>query len=259
MTVQLALLNRSIEMIGSELVNCDSNCDGITNHIKNPKSNAPPRCLYFDCAGVSEEIPGVIVVGINPGTMKSEEKRFMDECQKEHGSISYEKIVEHWLDRGKNRKYYKHGKQVIIHINKLTANAWAGPVLWTELVKCQNDHNIKAAHKISKETYRGCVYRYLRREIEMMPRSYLMIAIGKDAYEALCYLCPDRPLLGIPHLTGSRNPRLLQDILAALESRQHWLTKSVSYTQQQADAKCRRPVAPACWLKTPGSRRTSST
>jgi hypothetical protein len=75
-----------------------------------------------------------------------------------------------------------------------------GPVLWTELVHCELREK---GMRLSIPTIRDSINRYLFQEVEVIPTSWPLIAVGKDVFPILAYRFPDRQIIGIPHPTGA--------------------------------------------------------
>lgn len=75
-----------------------------------------------------------------------------------------------------------------------------GPMLWTELAKCESTKDVRG---VPLATLRTCAGRYLKREIDVLPDSWPLIAVGGEAFKALAYLHPNRVIIGVPHPTGS--------------------------------------------------------
>ena len=75
-----------------------------------------------------------------------------------------------------------------------------GPVLWTELVKCQSEPEVK---ELPVQTLRTCSGEFLRRELERLPENWPLFGVGWEAYKALAYLFSARTVIGVPHPTGS--------------------------------------------------------
>lgn len=248
MSKHLPILSDHIKQIGQSLVNCGISCADIKNHVAVPGCRIPPRCLYLD-KDRDQNSPGVVVVGINPGIMLRREQRYIDSCFKNE-QISYHDVEAAWRKYGKHRRYYRYGEEVINHINCLSNKTWIGPILWTELVKCQNGDGIKAYHKISRSTFRNCTSRYLKNELAKIPRKFLMLGIGRFAYEALSFLCPEHSLLGIPHLTGARRTNHLQGILTALDEQKGRIEKFATYCRNIEEDTDHLAAAPAYWLRT---------
>ncbi|MDD5689922.1 MAG: hypothetical protein PHQ76_06605, partial [Caldisericia bacterium] len=74
-----------------------------------------------------------------------------------------------------------------------------GPILWTELVKCEN----KDKRLPPIQTFRVCTKKYLTEEIKHIQINWPLIAVGKIAYNALSFLYAKKAVIGIPHPTGS--------------------------------------------------------
>ena len=74
-----------------------------------------------------------------------------------------------------------------------------GPILWTELVKCQcSDKN----GVIPIQTMRTCINIYLKKEIELLP-NYTIFGVGNSAFEFCALSFPHHFIIGVPHPTGS--------------------------------------------------------
>ncbi len=176
-------LEKSIVKIGGQMVACKQRCAGISCHQKN---GVLPRCLILESRPGSG---GCAVVGINPGRAKRAEVAYY---KKEGGT--YDATVRYWQQQITLRPYYER-------LRKLTGSfGLNGPILWTELAKCENAHGTKFP---PLQTLRACTGRFLTKELEAIPRKWPLIAIGKEAYRALAYLYPSRSVIGVPHPTGA--------------------------------------------------------
>ena len=106
--------------------------------------------------------------------------------------------------------YYKRLRKIADELE------FRGPILWTELVKCQSKEN----GQLSVQTIRDDINKYLFKELEVIPADWPLFGIGGKAFEILSYRFPDRLVLGVPHPTGSyglfpklfENQKLKQDI-----------------------------------------------
>lgn len=178
------LFQKKLFKIGTQLVNCRLNCKGICN---NPKKGIIPRCLYLEYQNRNDQT-GCVVVGINPGRSinNSHERKYYLNNQ-----ITYNTVISFWTDyvREKHR-YYKDLRTFI------ECARYNGPILWTELVKCENEINIKF---LPLQTFRTCIHNYLDHEINLVPQNWPIIAVGREAHKALSYLYPNKSILGIPH------------------------------------------------------------
>jgi hypothetical protein len=148
-----------------------------------------PRCLIFEKESRNPHGQGSVVVGVNPGNgLWPEERQFYREC-----GCSYDAVVKFWPRVSEYSRYYK------LLTGFLNAAGLDGPILWTELVKCES----KQGTVLSIETIRKDINRYLFRELEKIPDDWPLIGIGRRAYEILAYQFCDRQVIGIPHPTSS--------------------------------------------------------
>jgi hypothetical protein len=132
---------------------------------------------------------GAIVCGLNPG--KSRKKDQEEEYHVKHRS--YESVVTFWHDKGYDHPYHRKLRQLVRALNL------AGPILWTDTVKCQGPG---FSHLRFPNTVRCCVPRYLRRELKACPADWIAVAVGRDAFATFGLECPGRFVLGVPHPTG---------------------------------------------------------
>ena len=169
-----------INGIGHNLVKCRKNCTGINN---DPKNYVIPRCLYYE----SKIGKGCAVIGLNPG--RSANKKPERNYYRDNG-IDYDTVKAYWNDHGRNNDYYK---KIAYLINDLKIQ---GAILWTELVKCENKLGVRI---LDTHTIRYCTNKFLRKEIEVISENSFIIALGQETYKALCFMFPDRKILGLPH------------------------------------------------------------
>ena len=174
-----------IKIIGRRLVNCKLFCEGVN---KNISKGILPRCLFYEKNSHNKN--GCAIVGLNPGVSKLKEIKYYlkNEC-------TYESTVEYWKHFNFNHFYYKRLRNFVRSIDIL------GPILWTELVKCES--TIKNV-KLPLQTFRICVEKHLRYELESFPINWPIVAVGKEAFIAISYLYPRHIVIGVPHPTSSR-------------------------------------------------------
>lgn len=176
----------SINEIGQSLVECRLNCDGIEN---NPKERILPRCLILeDPKGLGT--PQCIIVGINPGHSRKRERKYYKENE-----LSYNTTKEYFERKISKLKYFK------ILRNFAKEIGLGESILWTDLCKCEN--KIKESLP-PLQTFRTCIKKFLKKELEVFP-NIPIIAVGNQSFNALCYMYPDRFIIGIPHPTGTKN------------------------------------------------------
>ncbi|MCJ7759567.1 uracil-DNA glycosylase family protein [Candidatus Bathyarchaeota archaeon] len=181
--MEFSRLRRRIEELGNQLVNCRpiTPCEDVVN---DPESGRIPRCLVLEERSGAE---GVVIVGINPGQAKpAERKFFMNER-------SYSSMLSIWKEHVRDRRYYKGLREVADSLG------YTGPILWTELVKCQSE---KKGRRISPQTMRSCISRYLEKELAIFS-DFPIIAVGNQAFDYCSLRFADRFVIGIPHPTGS--------------------------------------------------------
>lgn len=181
-------ISKKIENIGKKLVKCSINCNGITNK---PNLGVIPRCLFYEDKNRTES-KGCVVVGINPG--KSIKNKTELNFYKKNG-ISYSTICNFWIEHGNKYGYYSYLRDFI------KCAGYTGPILWTELAKCETDKNLKFP---PLQTFRICTSKYLNKELKLIPSDWPLLAVGREAHKALSYLYPKRQVIGIPHPTSSR-------------------------------------------------------
>jgi len=175
-----------ISQLGNELVNCNLNCSGISNNIQN---GILPRCLYLETNN-RYETNGCVVVGINPGRGSNFERDYYL-----NNGTSYQTILNFWNQHGRNHLYYRYLTDFV------NLAGYRGPILWTELAKCESNTNTAIP---PLQTFRTCTNNFLRRELESVPNDWPLIAIGRETYSAISYLYPTKSVLGLPHPTSSR-------------------------------------------------------
>ena len=182
-------IKAGLSRIGEELVRCpEKGCEGIKN---DPSSGIVPRGLFFEERDASQV--GCAVIGINPGIAdESEREIYIKEFRK--NTLTYQTTVDYWERKlTENNRYYHRLHSFVAQIGI------TGSILWTELVKCENETKRKSP---SLQTFRTCTRLYLKREL-VIPNEWFLIAVGKKAYKVLAYLCPERTVVGVPHPTGA--------------------------------------------------------
>lgn len=182
----ISKLKLEINKIGQQIVSCSNKCKDIACNLE---KGILPRCLILEIDSRTQRRRGVVIVGINPGHSKSQEREYY----KRNGQ-SYDKVVEYWNARIWKLKYYQSLRKFV---NQL---GFQGPILWTELVKCENTQGVKSP---PLQTFRICTKTYLSRELDLIDEKWPLIAVGGEVYKALAYLFPTRIVVGIPHPTGS--------------------------------------------------------
>jgi hypothetical protein len=186
----------AIHSINAEVVACRLPCEGIEHDDINL-----PRSLQFETDGRTG--PGVVIVGINPGRIGRSEGDFYQR----HGPSA--ETVEAWFLNMPDRYAYHRRLRDLANLLR-----FSGPILWTELAKCQSLEN---AGIPPLQTLRSCSARYLQRELALVP-GWPVIGTGWDTYTALGYLCPDRLIIGVPHASGSWSVRHFNALMQGLKA-----------------------------------------
>jgi len=189
----MSSLQNTIDGIGAELVRCSDGCAGIWC---NQANGIVPRTLFLERSEATG--PGCYAVGLNPGTSKHRERAFYR--QHRQNGVSYDHVKEYRRSICDIR-YFRMTRTIIDQLGL------RGPIIWSNLAKCENAEGQKDPPPV--QTMRHCAGRFLRRELEVAPPDWAVLAIGLHAFVALAYLATGRAVIGIPHTTGSRNFRML--------------------------------------------------
>jgi hypothetical protein len=186
MVLTMSVLQTALDQLGNELVNCSDGCNGISC---NQKKGILPRCLFLEYPDKKRR--GCLAVGLNPGISDKYERYFY----KQHGN-SYCSFKKYW-----KQELYKKGYHIKVH-KLIQGIGLDGPIIWTELVKCEK---AKGSKLLPLDTLRHCMKRFLLRELvpELIPIDWPIIGIGKQAFDVLCYIAPERTVIGVPHPTGA--------------------------------------------------------
>jgi len=175
-----------IRRIGDEMV---LNYKPGAETLQDKEQGIIPRCLIFETENRDPRGKGCVMVGLNPGTSWPAERAFYREK-----GCSYGAVRDYWPILRKERPYYCRLTDFLDRVG-LT-----GPILWTELVKCES----KPDTVLSVQTIRGDINRYLFEELKKIPRDWPLIGVGRQAYEILAYRFSEQQVIGIPHPTSSR-------------------------------------------------------
>jgi len=176
-------VEESIEQLGAELVQCTDGCAGIW---LDRSRGIVLRTLFLERAAAPGR--GSVAVGLNPGTSKESERSYYRE-----GAASYARLKEYSLKLA-NIPYFARTRSIIDQLGLI------GPILWSNLAKCENESGRKGLPPL--QTLRHCTRRFLQRELSAVPANWAVLGLGWEAYRALAYILPDRPVVGIPHPTG---------------------------------------------------------
>lgn len=175
-------LQKTINKYGRIIVTCNKHCEGIEN---NRRAGILPRGLILK-SGQKNGL-SCVVVGINPGNMNNKERLLYKNKPYYNTTVEFIKL------RGNRIAYIKKLQRLLNYLG------FRGQILWTELVKCQNKKKGKLP---PLDTFRTCVKNYLDNEIRAVPRKWPLVAVGRQTYEALAFLYPDKAVIGVIHPTG---------------------------------------------------------
>lgn len=172
-----------LHAIGREMVACDAGCAAASC-----SPQTPPRCLYLQ----ESERPsvGIVVVGLNPGRANDEERAYYLSQ-----ALSYELTQRYLHDHIASINFYKRLEPLVRSLG------FSGPILWTELAKCELNPLYKY---VPLSMQRTCAGRFLQRELELVD-DWPVMAVGRNAFMATSMMCLHRAVIGVPHPTGSRS------------------------------------------------------
>ncbi len=169
--------------IANQLVKCDYKCKGVIN---DKARGIVPRGLIYEYEGRENKKPGVIIIGINPGKSKQDERDFYQNNNQGHDSCY--KI---WKDH--NFQYHKKTREI------LTELGFKGDIVWTDLAKCECNNR----KGVPLQTLRVCIDHFLEKEIRVIGRNFTIIALGNTAFNFCALRFPKRLVIGLPHPTGA--------------------------------------------------------
>jgi len=190
--IQGQKIKNEIEKIGETLIK-DDNYKNYPDLVCDQRKGIIPRGLLYEYGERDLSGTGSVIVGLNPGQSKKDEREYFKKAFKEH-RLKYQTHVDFWNGKYRNWKYHNRLRSVSDRLGL------KGPILWTELVKCES----KKQGQLRVQTVRDDIHKYLLKEISCIPESWPLIAAGDKAYEILSYSFPNRLVVGVPHPTGTR-------------------------------------------------------
>ena len=227
-------LRNAITDIGKQMVACAWKCEGVA---RMPSRGILPRGLILEDDGRTAGA-GAVVCGLNPGkSNKQQQKYYVDQ------GASYDSVVNLWYEETHDCPYYRKLRALVKALNL------AGPILWTDTVKCQKGDDTKTfSHSDFSSTVRRCIANYLHHELEACPRDWIAIGVGRDAFATLSLVCPKRFVLGVPHPTGLYAAKTNFDGLFDKDKLRP------KFMKQFQDARDKEPTG-ALWLTSRGGKR----
>lgn len=211
--ISIADLRDAVEELGARLTGCERRCPGIVCDVA---AGSMPRCLIFESRGCERLDGGVIVVGMNPGKADDAERRVIKELfGPQHDPRRAYASYLTWLDNAIQRiPFYTLMRAA------LAAMGHAGPILWTEIVKCESGKPIAVEGKTKPvpfgladpfrtTTVRTCRDEHLRGELALCPQEWPIVAaglgVGKYLDDTRAELAGTRQIVAVPHPTGSED------------------------------------------------------
>ena len=182
-------LDKLVRMIAEQMACCKQECEGV-NWDKN--LGYIPRVPLADIKGCGNG-PGMVIVGMHPARTSYNERK-----------LNFRKVF------SENNFQEKRGAQLLAQVRYfgqirelirplVERLGFDGPILWTEMVKCET----KAGQDMPMQTRRICSALYFLEEMKAIPKEWPLVAVGQKVFDALCYLFPERPIVGIPHPRAS--------------------------------------------------------
>lgn len=218
-------LEKAMETLGEEIVNCPHKCDGILN--AKDRGIIPRGLILEGCE--SGEI-GCMIIGLNPGQATNKEADYI-----QNNGSTYKAHIQYWRENISDIPYFEGPRSFIRQVGI------KGGIVWSEVAKCQRAEGIARISLSSHpQTFGYCASLYLLREVQLVPEKCPIFACGRDAFTAFSYHFPRRIVIGFAHPTGFggiqfrsmfQNGHLreviavqVKEILSAEMPKAHWIT-----------------------------------
>ena len=177
----------NIEALREAIGGCTLRCTGI---VCDAPKGRPPRGLLLEGSDLDSQ--GTIVVGLNPGHASTSEVATLRGQPKPH---------EAWGAYWEN--HLRLANQYYIGVGELLRQCGrVGPILWTNLAKCESPPNVRGG--VPLQTLSTCMERYFQYEVWTVPRSWPFLALGREVRTAVTFRFPERIIAGVPHPSGSK-------------------------------------------------------
>lgn len=173
----------SLKKLGQKLVKCNLRCEGIT--IDRKKGIVPRGLIYEKRKGKNK----VIVVGLNPGKCKKEQKEYYLE-----NGLAFETEQNYFKNSKLNSAPYFKRTRIMMDLL-----GFDGDILWSDLAKCQCSGK---NGRLPVHTLRVCINEFLRKEVKIF-KTTTIFALGNTAFEFCALSFPDHFIIGLPHPSGS--------------------------------------------------------
>ncbi|GAB1343188.1 uracil-DNA glycosylase family protein [Gemmatimonas sp.] len=171
--------------IRHEVFRCTRRCDGVACEPERGLRPRGPLIEQRDPASI-----GALVVGLNPGGSDELEREVLRRP-------THATEWESWVHGRTERSVYLERLRRFVD-----AVGVRGSIIWSNVAKCECTPGRRGLPLL---TQRDCAHRFLVRELTAVPKEWIAVAAGLDAYKALAFLSLNRVVLGIPHPTGA-NP-----------------------------------------------------
>ena len=132
-----------------------------------PQQGIYPRCFYPEITDKKSGYFDYVVIGINPGTASKLEQAFVKYIKIRDSHFGFEDIKTVAKPIMESAPYYTWVRTFLErYSNKKSLN-----ILWTELVKCQNELDSNKSKKpLDRTTEKRCFEKFLRREIRIFAK-----------------------------------------------------------------------------------------
>jgi uracil-DNA glycosylase len=184
-----------IERIGTRIVRCNRQCDGIECR---QKEGYYPRLFFLEPSN-SPEVK-VLIVGENPGHSSLLEREFYKALGEQHHNklATYKECQTVWRAIAYEHPYYERPRDLI---KKLGLGEKG--LLWAEAVFCEMSG---AALRIPVQTFENCREQFLREVIEtLVPWGKHIVCLGGKAFKSVKEVVGQDnhwKVIGVHHPTG---------------------------------------------------------
>ena len=215
----LSKLSEDIESLAALAASCAEPCIDVRH---DRGEGILPRCLFLEPgppppgATEAEELAGgTIVIGLNPGRMEETERRKINGLLNAIGKDRDRFSTDDW--RSFVRSYY-HWLKATLAVSEpyytlvralLRSSGRLGPILWTEILKCETRRRKPVAEGSKRKdnpdpfnaegTVGRCTAKFLRKELELTPKEWPVLAVGKPALDWCMENATGRIVVGVPH------------------------------------------------------------
>ena len=190
--------DKTLLKLGSEILFCNEKCKGIEN---DPENGITPRVLILTSLKgenklKTNERAKIGIFGINPGRNLPFENLYYKEVinklstQRRNNEEIFKEIHAAWISEIFNGndeeklpylKYFVNLKQFLKGTSDLIGLSDTTPLLWAEIVYCQNERN---RNYPLAETIKKCVEKFMSDVLDLISGD-LIICLGKRSFEIM--------------------------------------------------------------------------